>query len=1126
MSKLNFILVGNEHSKKHFLVSRMHNGNAQFDESAPFPVRVDEEKAECFVHFVHDTIPFSQRKFSYLKGDIIILVYSALDKTGEYDVIQHWIPELHSLSSRLPTILVLTQTDEIDEITRESMCQRGQKIVNENSCVSFHAVPTSDPQASQLAQRLFGDAVLTCLLKKRQRHVLFKKSSRKKNRFSLFLRKKKTAHDGFGASLNNMDTGDDVGSGFSYSWRGEPIVYLMELLAGGNSLHFRNDSQRDMTANLLIEDVISSATEVIKKLCLFSHFENIAKNAIECDNLNFYLEADYFMNNSDSKSKKGGRQYKKDASRIIREYLQADSPKEIYSSKEVYENVSLKFKLLSPNMFAVAQALTLSHLSDFFREKVLNSYLAKELTNKLKEIGPHFKDNVTDPSGGERLERMLSRSYHGSTLIELLHSKSNDKHFIPHFSSESDSQKLSQITIKNLILFLSFIGVVTKEKSQENILFWLDVEDFRSFDFGTRLPNETIEAYNNRVKELWVTRANHIFNTYVKQSAPLLVNLPSTMFKSITKDVANLQKADYKDVNLKAKHVFDSAQKEILLLMRRDAWSRFFADPAYRIKCEAATKLFDFTDFVDPEDSKNKEKFRSRFEIDPTEQLVRSARCILDKKMLLHGELTLSNKHLCFYSSIFGFKTAISYLWTDIKKITIAKSTEKKPKSQNENEYMIIDTKDSSLILKEIEADLKSLYYTMSKCRQRNTVTHSKTKTHGSLTNVDDDEDGIMTNDDWDSLQAGAEPVKYTKGDIIVTEGSSADYIYQIAVGSCRVEKQSPQGAVVVGRCYADEFIGEMSFIERGTVSATVIAETSNVVTYSISRGFVDNLLVANPGLSARFYKFLSTLIVTRINAKTEISDPNKEELVQKSFSISQSNFNLKFEFINQNLQIISEWKVRIEENIPIYGQLFLSETFISFYSQILGSEKIFVISFNDISSILLESSILVITNKSTNSQIKINCESNEEIKKMIEKQINISEEKKLIFEGINTSNSNNNLNWSYFLNSVELKHYSKDESVIKLDEKSGFLYQIVKGSVRLTEDSKKNRQLGIGDIFGEMAFMEGKVSKISVNANEDGTEIYRVEKTFVDSLLSGHPLLVGAFYKYISLFLCKKLRS
>ena len=143
------------------------------------------------------------------------------------------------------------------------------------------------------------------------------------------------------------------------------------------------------------------------------------------------------------------------------------------------------------------------------------------------------------------------------------------------------------------------------------------------------------------------------------------------------------------------------------------------------------------------------------------------------------------------------------------------------------------------------------------------------------------DEDTSMTSKDWDLLLAGS--MSYTSldqaslcfnaGDVIIQEGKRYSAIFQIASGSCKIEKALPGNeahSVVLGTLKAGEIFGEMSFFTDKVASATVVAE-EDVEMYMIDGEYVKTTLSkTHSDVMIKFYRYLCSVISRRIEQREE----------------------------------------------------------------------------------------------------------------------------------------------------------------------------------------------------------------------------------------------------------------
>jgi CRP-like cAMP-binding protein len=86
----------------------------------------------------------------------------------------------------------------------------------------------------------------------------------------------------------------------------------------------------------------------------------------------------------------------------------------------------------------------------------------------------------------------------------------------------------------------------------------------------------------------------------------------------------------------------------------------------------------------------------------------------------------------------------------------------------------------------------------------------------------------------------------YAPGDIVVREGDEALYLFIVASGRGRVERD---GQGVVGRLGPGDFFGELALIEEHARTATVIAE-DELTCYLIPAWEFRSLLVEHPEMA------------------------------------------------------------------------------------------------------------------------------------------------------------------------------------------------------------------------------------------------------------------------------------
>ena len=126
----------------------------------------------------------------------------------------------------------------------------------------------------------------------------------------------------------------------------------------------------------------------------------------------------------------------------------------------------------------------------------------------------------------------------------------------------------------------------------------------------------------------------------------------------------------------------------------------------------------------------------------------------------------------------------------------------------------------------------------------------------------------FLTDDDWVLLIEKGETVDIKKDQVILEEGERRRALYVILEGSCRVE-QSHQGKdVKVADLGANEFFGDMNYLEGVGASASVIAEEPTKVLI-ITPEETNTLLLSVPGLETRLYQSLALSLSRRLRETT-----------------------------------------------------------------------------------------------------------------------------------------------------------------------------------------------------------------------------------------------------------------
>src|ERR1700722_4414348 len=86
-----------------------------------------------------------------------------------------------------------------------------------------------------------------------------------------------------------------------------------------------------------------------------------------------------------------------------------------------------------------------------------------------------------------------------------------------------------------------------------------------------------------------------------------------------------------------------------------------------------------------------------------------------------------------------------------------------------------------------------------------------------------------LTANDWVLITAIAKRLTFTLGQEIIRQGAPGDTIYVIRSGEASVELAGAESTTVVAKLEPEDICGDMSFLEKSTATAAVIAKEDKV---------------------------------------------------------------------------------------------------------------------------------------------------------------------------------------------------------------------------------------------------------------------------------------------------------
>jgi len=315
-------------------------------------------------------------------------------------------------------------------------------------------------------------------------------------------------------------------------------------------------------------------------------------------------------------------------------------------------------------------------------------------------------------------------------------------------------------------------------------------------------------------------------------------------------------------------------------------------------------------------------------------------------------------------------------------------------------------------------------------------------------------------------------------------------------------------------------------------------------------------LLRVEPLIASKFYREIAKDFSRRLREFSSHS-ASIEGIVQVKTIGDPNNSSFKKHFPQINKEVlIKEYNVSYKRNIQFNGLLYLTTGHLCFYSQIFGFEKKSFVNlsnilkfypkkYNQIELIKLknenEKAILLTFNSSADCDELCNDLSNlfKNFKQIDNipaslTQINSDQQSQITDLAKSTFDLQTDLpnqdDWQLILKTAKLISYHKGNHIIKLGDIFQRIYQISVGECIVCKTGDEGDSilgnLGKGDIFGEITFLEGGKTIADVIAVSDLVNVWVIEGSSLSVIFGMKNGLAGRFYKYLATIIAKRLKE
>ena len=124
----------------------------------------------------------------------------------------------------------------------------------------------------------------------------------------------------------------------------------------------------------------------------------------------------------------------------------------------------------------------------------------------------------------------------------------------------------------------------------------------------------------------------------------------------------------------------------------------------------------------------------------------------------------------------------------------------------------------------------------------------------------------FLTANDWALIRDKAREVHFKKDQRLIHEGLAGNTLYVIKSGTARVERRNGTQIIHIASLSAGDICGEMSFIEKASSSASVIAD-DELTADGLELATLQTLFEAFPHVGARFFRSVALTLSRRLRA-------------------------------------------------------------------------------------------------------------------------------------------------------------------------------------------------------------------------------------------------------------------
>jgi len=124
----------------------------------------------------------------------------------------------------------------------------------------------------------------------------------------------------------------------------------------------------------------------------------------------------------------------------------------------------------------------------------------------------------------------------------------------------------------------------------------------------------------------------------------------------------------------------------------------------------------------------------------------------------------------------------------------------------------------------------------------------------------------FLTPNDWALLRDKAREVQFAKDQRLIHEGLVGNTLYILKTGTARVERKNAGQTVRIATLKPGDICGEMSFIEKSSASASVVADEI-LTADAVDAAVLTQIFESFPHVGSRFFRSIALTLSRRLRS-------------------------------------------------------------------------------------------------------------------------------------------------------------------------------------------------------------------------------------------------------------------